>query len=165
MTRSSSLPCLARRFASALTVAAMAAALLVGSSGCGGRPSDHWTRSRPATLPVTGLVRFDGKPIEGATVIFFAESRNIAATASTGPDGRFSLRTFDPDDGAVEGRHAVTIDKSTEVLELPTDPEAPPPPPKITRHLPERYADRERSGLSAEVSGSGRNDFTFDLSR
>jgi hypothetical protein len=165
MIRSASLPFPARRPAAFLTFAATVSVLLVGSAGCGGRPSDQWTRARPATFPATGLVRFEGKPVEGATVIFFAESRNIAATATTGPDGRFSLRTFDPGDGAILGRHAVTIDKSTEVLEIPKDPEAPPPPPKITRHLPERYADRERSGLSAEMTESGPNEFAFDLER
>lgn len=163
MTRASVQPSRARGRPAAPPVAILA--LLLGAAGCGVRPSDRWTQARPKTFPTSGLVLFEDKPVEGATVIFFAQSRDIAATGITGPDGRFRLRTFEPNDGATEGPHAVTIDKSIELLEVPKDPEAPPPPPKITRHLPDRYADRNRSGLTADVSGSGRNEFTFELSR
>jgi len=139
------------------------AVLLVLAAGCSGKKSNAWTKARPQTFPVAGAVMFEGKPVDGATVIFLAEGKSLAATGVTGPDGRYVLRTFEPKDGAIAGKHAVTITKTTEVVERPADPEAPLPSPKITQHLPAKYADRAKSGLAAEVSEKGSNEFTFEL--
>lgn len=137
--------------------------LLVLAAGCSGKKSNAWTKARPQTFPVKGVVTFDGAAVEGATVVFLAEGKNLAATGVTGADGRYVLRTFEPQDGAVAGRHAVRITKTTEIVERPSDPEAPLPPPKITQHLPAKYADQTKSGLSAEVSEKGSNEFSFAL--
>ena len=139
------------------------ALMLVLAAGCSGKKSNAWTKARPQTFPVKGVVTFDGAAVEGATVVFLAEGKNLAATGVTGADGRYVLRTFEPQDGAVAGRHAVRITKTTEIVERPSDPEAPLPPPKITQHLPAKYTDQTKSGLSAEVSEKGSNEFSFAL--
>lgn len=137
-----------------------AAAGLVLAVGCSGGKPDAWKKARPATYPAKGLVTFKGSPVEGATVVFLPDSKPQSATAVTGADGRFVLRTFDPKDGAIAGKHLVTIYKTTE--ERSSDPESM-VPPKITQHLPAKYADAKKSGLSAEVQEKGPNEFTFEL--
>jgi len=137
--------------------------MFVLAAGCSGKKSNAWTKARPQTFPVKGVVTFEGAPVEGATVVFFAEGKKLAATGVTGVDGTYVLRTFEPRDGAVAGKHAVRITKTTEVVERPSDPEAALPPPKITQHLPAKYGDQAKSGLSAEVSEKGPNEFSFAL--
>lgn len=44
--------------------------------------------------PVSGVVRYEGAPLERGTVIFFHESTGNTATGRIGPDGRYSLDAF-----------------------------------------------------------------------
>lgn len=133
------------------------------SLGCNGGRGDKWLEARAKTVPVSGVVTLDGKPVEAATVVFFARSADLAATGSTDAEGRFVLRTYEPGDGAILGEHEVMIEKTTETQVLPLDPEAPIPPPKIEHHLPRRYGDRKKSGLTAVVEEAGQNVFAFTL--
>lgn len=43
------------------------------------------------------------------------------------------------------------------------DPELPPPPIEITHYLPKRYRSTKTSGLTAEVTEEGPNEFIFEL--
>lgn len=131
-------------------------------SGCMRSP-DKWEKARHPTVPVRGIVRYDGKPVAGATVIFFPERQSLASTAVTDEDGFFILRTYVPGDGTLIGRHAVVIDKTTEVVHVPANAEEVVRPPTITHHLPEKYRNPERSGFTATVEKGRSNVFEFDL--
>ena len=121
-----------------------------GLSGCGD--------GRPDRAAVCGTVLFQGKPVDGAEVVFTPEAGR-KAMGCTDNQGRFELFTFEPSDGAIVGRHVVTICKKVEMNPGSTaNPYAP------TRDaLPSRYGNGKQTDLSADVKAGVKNDFTFDL--
>lgn len=69
---------------------------------------------KPKTYPVTGTVKFaDGTPLVGGTVEFRNITDDIAkqvnARGEIGPDGKYQLTTFQPNDGAIAGEHQVCV--------------------------------------------------------
>lgn len=86
---------------------------LLAMLGCSSGVPDY-----PDTVPVSGTVTQGGKPVDGATVTFHpAEEGELkhAASGTTGPDGKFALRTFFSaaavEEGAVPGAYKVTVAK------------------------------------------------------
>ncbi|MHC4179616.1 MAG: transthyretin-like family protein, partial [Planctomycetota bacterium] len=85
------------------------ACMAATAGGCSGDSSE--------VAKVSGRVTLDGRPVEGAKVIF--QPRNPTRTpgdvgsssyATTDAEGRYTVRQIDPDrDGAVVGTHSVTI--------------------------------------------------------
>ncbi len=79
--------------------------------GCGGGGD------RYDTIPVSGVVTCGGKPVANGTVNFtpMAEqgrtegNRGRVALGMTDKDGRFKLTTYENDDGAIVGKHTVTV--------------------------------------------------------
>jgi hypothetical protein len=79
-------------------------------SGCGG--SNEYE-----TTPVSGVVTCKGKPVGNATVNFTplpdasraAGQRGRPALGLTDKDGRFTLTTYSDGDGAIVGKHTVTV--------------------------------------------------------
>lgn len=79
-----------------LVVAALLAAAL---PGC---------RRGPTVVRVQGVVEVDGKPLpSGAVMVIPQDGR--PASATIGPDGRFTLTTYAPGDGAILGTHPVVV--------------------------------------------------------
>lgn len=80
-------------------------------AGCGGNAEEY------ETVPVSGVVTCEGKPIANATVNFTpladqgraAGRRGRVALGMTDKDGRFKLTTYENDDGAIVGKHKVTV--------------------------------------------------------
>jgi hypothetical protein len=130
-----------------LRTACVWAALAV-AAGCGAKT--------PATSSVTGVVTFNGTPLEGAQVTFFGEGRPAAGIADA--QGRFQLMTFGPGDGALPGEYVVVITKTEAGSTDPNNPYAP-----VRSLIPERYGDRAKSGLTATVQLGKSNEFTFEL--
>lgn len=142
----------------------LAALALVGIIGCG--------PSKPETHPVTGIVLFKGKPVEGATVTF--SSGDSSAVGRTDAQGKYSLTTFERDDGAAAGEYKVRVLKydtppapaaagggSDENYVPPPLEESAPPPPKSL--LPEVYSSSTRTPLSFTVQpGENVFDITID---
>lgn len=119
------------------------AAVLLTTVGCG-TEKFH---------PVSGqLVYPDGSPVtelEGGTVIFEgadASGKGYSASGAIGADGRFTLTTEKPGDGAVAGANRVMV--QPQVL-------APDKPPR--RVILPKYDSAETSGLTVEVK-PGPND-------
>jgi len=144
------------------------ALLLVASAiGCG-------SGETLPTVPVTGTVTYQGKPLEGATVTFSTTAESgRPASGTTDASGKFSLKTYlsptSSPTGALPGDYTVMITK-VETQSTGMTPEdmakkmaskaAVMAPPK---HLiPERYSGA-KSGLNATVKAQGPNDFPFDL--
>lgn len=132
--------------------------------GCSGVASDAWSQQRPKVVPVTGQVLYKGQPIEGATVAFTSNEGTQGATGKTDADGRFQLTTFELNDGAVLGEHKVKISK-VEASSSWSPDAAEDVRPQVQQRslLPARYGDYNTSKLTASVSESGSNEFTFEL--
>ncbi|MBN2293372.1 MAG: hypothetical protein JXM70_13165 [Pirellulales bacterium] len=130
-------------------IASMMLCVLVFSTGCG-HGLDYTTK-------VTGTVTVNGKPANGFYVVF-NPPKGRPANGTTDSQGRFSLSTFDPGDGAVLGEHVVTI---TDAF-----PQGPPPMGRITANMsrvPPIYSAVSTTPLKATVKDDETNDFTFDL--
>lgn len=91
---------------SKIMVLGLLAALL-----CGCQKSDF------ATAPVTGVVLCEGQPVANAIVFFQPVSTGESKSKLVGKQGfsytddqgRFSIGTYDTDDGAVVGKHSVRV--------------------------------------------------------
>lgn len=81
--------------------------LLVSLAGCG---SD-----RKAVAPVEGVVTLDGKPVTSGYVSFdpIDEAGDAfpgkSGVGAIGKDGRYQLSTYEQGDGAIVGRHRVSV--------------------------------------------------------
>ncbi len=125
-----------------------AAAIMLPVAGCG--------PSRPTTIPVSGAVTLDGKPAAGAQVMLVPEDGGRPAEGTTDDSGRFTLGTFEAGDGALPGRHAVTVvarrisgvNADADGLEGDVAPGG----VKVQWLVPERYSNPKTSGLTAEVA-------------
>jgi hypothetical protein len=144
-------------------------------AGCGGP-------KRPQTVAVSGTVTLDGKPVEGATVGFIPEGGGRPATGTTDASGAFTLTTFEPGDGAVVGKHSVTVSKvrgSGQQGDQASTASGPGPGPgpgamplsgmpeaggvKLEWIVPKKYSEPANSGLKVEVR-SGLEPVKLDLS-
>ncbi len=133
------------------------------------------------TVPVSGVITLDGKPVEGAVVTFAPTSTTgTAASGKTDASGRYQLTTQNPGDGALPGSYNVIVsktegDSTTSSVIKPgmTDEEATRAvmeardaaggvDPVIKDVLPVKYKSTAESGLKAEVA-PGKGEFNFDL--
>lgn len=158
------------RFRTRISLVITAAWALGNFSGCGGEavPSD-----RPATVPVKGIVRLKGAPVEGASVTLKNRNNGPGASGITNADGTFTLTTFTSGDGAVPGEYLVGVIKTEVVgadnsyfdVESPNYGKTPPKGAegKVVHHIPQKYSDPDRSGLTANISESDPN-LTIELS-
>ncbi|MBI3461537.1 MAG: carboxypeptidase regulatory-like domain-containing protein [Planctomycetes bacterium] len=151
---------MARRVATVVWwVRAIALMLLVHMAGCG--------PSGPAMEPVTGVVSYNGRPVAGARITFVAPNSPRVAVGTTNEAGEFTLSTMSDGDGAVVGKHQVSITSFTpEAIARMSNAqqEALGRGQKVEgSSLPTRYASFETSGLSANVEAGGENHFKFDL--
>ena len=71
--------------------------------------------SVPTTVPVTGVVKYKGRPLQGIRVTLHSQNDSAKSgfipTGQTGPDGKFSLSTGKPGTGAPPGTYIATFDK------------------------------------------------------
>ena len=123
---------------------------------------------RPAAAPVGGRVTYQGQPVASGRIMFQPE-HGRAAIGAIGPDGRYTLTTFDSGDGAVLGRHRVTI-KSTRLIGGPVEKpksildegRVSGGVPRVEWLVPEKFSRPESSSLTAEVK-DGKNTIDFNL--
>ena len=109
--------------------------------------------SRPK-YEVKGVVAYDdGTPYSGGGIVAMEaeiDGKRVMARGAIGPDGRFTLASQRPEDGAFAGTYRVRV-----LPQVVIDG----PPPK---GLDPRFQSFDTSGLSFEV-GSGKNEFTISL--
>jgi hypothetical protein len=139
------------------------------TAGCGSEKVN-----RPPVFKVAGKVTMQGKPVPNADVTFIHKESNRAAFGKTNAEGEYKLTTFNANDGAVEGRHDISV------VDIPPPPETPaiasveseqyqPPKigedtmPKPKSRLPQRYADTATSGLFGVVNPDGENVVDLEL--
>lgn len=109
---------------------------------------DHVTiygnKPRPPLGKVQGAITLNGRPLEGAKVMFNPKDGRFKAMAITDENGRYHLTTFDLNDGALLGTNQVFISIKHRGQE----------------QLPAKY--NAESSLKAEVK-NGNNEFDFEL--
>jgi predicted small lipoprotein YifL len=140
----------------------------------------------PTVVPASGVVTYEGEPVEGARVMFHPQGEGARSSyGTTDASGRFKLSTFGMNDGALLGKHVVTVSK----VEMPDeatkiDVEAlkkggyagggmpgyekmmgvgGAEKVEVEQQIPEKYADRKTSGIEVEVTLDGENEFAFNL--
>lgn len=124
--------------------------------GCGGSDA-------PKLVPVTGIVTFKKQPIGKINVLFVpADGTGMLAEGTTKADGTFQLQTREPEDGAMEGNYKVSFKFVSDVIpDMPGFAGAVKPEPSP---IPAKYADENRSGVTATVSSdASKNEFQFNL--
>ncbi|WP_417381336.1 carboxypeptidase-like regulatory domain-containing protein [Gimesia sp.] len=88
-----------------LARAGMLFSLALWCSGCGGGGGEDL----PETVAVSGVVTYQGKPVTDASIMFYPLQGRKPATGRSDTTGKFTLRTFEKDDGALPGEHQVTV--------------------------------------------------------
>lgn len=122
------------------------------------------------TVAATGKVTYRGQPVPGATVGFTPLGQGRAASGLTDARGRFELTTQRPGDGVMPGKYQVAVAKVDAGSGMSEDEslayfQKHGKPPTVTAKdlLPSKYKTAATSGLEAEVTQRGKNDFEFDL--
>lgn len=133
--------------------------------GCGG--------SKFELVPVTGIVKMDGKPLANAVVSFqphAAEDSMDSGPGSSGvsdESGKFTLATQTPerDPGAVPGKHTIRISMKTgargKAIEEPTDIASDEDAQPVFEGIPMKY--NLKSELTFQVPAEGTDAANFDL--
>ena len=93
------MPGLTTRRPSWLLAFAGMAAIFAFGSGC---------KQTPRVVPVAGKVLYNGKPLPFGNVMFQPD-RGQAAVGDIQADGSFTLSSYGPNDGAVPGKHSVSV--------------------------------------------------------
>ncbi len=109
-------------------------------SGCG---------ANGGFAPVKGRVLLDGKPVDGAAVLFEPESGGVPATGVTNSNGEFSLSTTGHGAGAAIGKHGVSVSK--QVIAQPNRKVEESEIVAMKSETPEKYASPRTSGINIEV--------------
>ena len=158
------------KFRLTLVVNAILAPLLIGMTGCGDPGI--------GAIQVTGTVTVDGAPMAGATVVFSPDEGGQAASGVTNAEGKYKLTTEKANDGAVPGKYKISITKhenAADDIPKTADPNDAKSMDAIYSKLNTRekqksknliapmYENPKGSGLTAEVKGSGTNNFDFPL--
>lgn len=130
---------------SGIPLAAVLGALLLGCT----------SGTNPAS--VDGVVTLDGKPLQGATVLF-RPSVGRPSAGKTDANGRYRLRYTSERDGAVAGEHTVSISMLGD--DGGGEDEASDASKPRSESIPARY--NTQTELRATVSGSGTT-ADFDL--
>jgi hypothetical protein len=104
----------------------------------------------PQRVSVSGRVLIDGKPLEQGVVQVFPKNERMA-TGEIGPGGKFSLSTFDTNDGCMPGKHPVAIVCYKAISNT-----------KLQWFAPKKYSEATTSGLEIDVPGP-RDDVVINL--
>jgi len=108
----------------------------------------------PNIVPVKGTVLLDGKPLEGAAVLFHPKADERPAVGITDKRGTFHLTTRSQGDGAHVGLNKVSITKESDEPLLNNAEDANDAEEGIqdfTLITPAQYASPELSGIEIDV--------------
>jgi len=128
------------------------------TQGCGSKSEGP---AAAQTVTAKGTLTAGGKPLAHYRVTFVPDS-NLPASSTTDENGKFTLGTNSPGDGAVAGRHKVTV-----VFVGP--PDAPTPdmenykPLKAPVEIPRKQQSAETTDLVVEVPAGGAEDLKIEI--
>lgn len=126
----------------AVAVSALSVILLCG---CGD--------GRPATVPLTGRVTYNGNPLSIGQIVF-APRAGRSAFGEIRDSQIVDVTTFSKGDGVIPGpaRVGITCITNMKSINGPHEP-----------MIPTRYFEPDKSGLTFEVSADGPNEYVIDL--
>ncbi len=133
--------------------------------GCGSDPGPV-AKDEPS-VPASGIVTFKGKPLPEYQVVLMPNDGRRPATGNTDAEGKFTLGTNRPGDGAPVGSAKVGIvwagpEQVGDVVEQSAiDDPSKMPKPKVA--IPAKYSNPETSGLTAEIPEGGTSELKFEL--
>lgn len=133
--------------------------LVVGAAaGCNGETGHD------KTAPVSGRVTYAGEPVPQGQIMFYPADGRRMAIGVIDASGNYELTTFDPQDGAVLGKHTVVVDAVRDAAPGPSSPEEEGEVgvPSVERLTPAEYAHHQTSPLEAEVKDQD-NVINFDI--
>lgn len=145
--------------------------LMIFTAGC----SKSEKLNRLPVFKVRGKVTLQGKPVANADITFANAEANKSAFGKTDEEGEYQLTTYSSFDGAVAGKHSVSIVHTPPVANTPALPSTEdtayvPPgvgestlPPAPKSNVPAKYADAATSGLIAVVNEDNENVIDFAL--
>jgi hypothetical protein len=135
-------------------------ALTVGIWGCGGGVNQPGMPKQPTT-PVTGILKYQGKPVPKATVTFQSLDGKISSRGTTDAAGIFTLSTYGSNDGAPPGTYKVMAAVSG-VTEIEPGVLAPEPPGGFKSPIPTKYANPATTDVTQQVK-EGKNELLIEL--
>jgi hypothetical protein len=139
----------------ALTPMSVTATLCVLLCGC----SKSSKPPQIQTLPVTGTVTLDDKPLAGAMVVFMMADPPLAFSGKTKEDGSYQLEGL-TGSAACTGPCKVTVTRKLKPDGSPVTPDEPPAISHAVESLPIMYTMLQSTPLSADVpDGGGKFDF------
>ena len=118
------------------------------------------------TVHVSGTLTFNGTPLESFQVSFIPTDGRRPATGVTDKEGKFTLGTNKPGDGAPPGNCRVAVVYSppeTEASDSGNAIDDPSKMPKPAVNIPAKYSDPETSGLKQDVPKGGVTDLKINL--
>lgn len=125
-------------------------------AGCGGGGP---TEKLPPIYPTTGVIKWKGKPVEGALVSFNpTEKGGRAGTGTTNAQGEFSLETYHKP-GCTVGEKIVTVSK---IDSPPADPKTG-AFPNSKQLLPDAVTNISTASLRVAVKADGKNHFELAI--
>ena len=120
----------------------------------------------PKTVPASGVVTLDGKPVEGAQIVLIPDGEGATGAYGTSDaGGRFALRAYEEKDGAIPGSYKVQVSKTIEVKLAGAKGSVDGGDPVRYEHgVPGKYTGARTSGLSTTIPDAGIRDIKLELS-
>ena len=116
--------------------------------------------TRQPTQPASGTVRFLGKAVPGATLVFHPNAPwgkdEPRPRATVKPDGRFEVTTYEGADGAPVGSYSVTVE-----WYVPNKPDD----GQVTNRIPARYGKATSTPLKATITPGANQLAAFELQK
>lgn len=137
--------------------------------------------SRAGLVPASGVVMYKGQPVAGATIEMrpsTPEQINCVAVALTDADGKFTLMTDRPNDGALPGKYKTVVKKQVEMIEGMTREEYDnkrreegkgndlyfdKSKLKVENLVPAKYSEPDGTPLEIEIPAKGNKNITITL--
>ncbi|MGI9455963.1 MAG: hypothetical protein ACR2NU_05340 [Aeoliella sp.] len=123
--------------------------------GCGG--------DLPTLAPVSGIVELDGAPIsefKNAAVSFTPQGGQLAKSTIDPKDGSFELWTYKEGDGAIVGPAKITVRATVDDPNANSEDKY----PGVRWVIPDKFSDRDLSGLTCDVVPGEKNFFRIKIS-
>jgi hypothetical protein len=117
-------------------------------AGCGGDVEG------PPTVPVSGTLTVDGKPVSQGTV-HFHPANGRPATGMV-KDGKFTLTTYTEGDGAIPGKNQVSVEVVEEVPTKDGDT-------TVKSLILPRYMNPATSKIQLDLRASGYKNLQIDI--
>lgn len=114
---------------------------------------------RPTVVPASGVVLFDGEPLNSGSILF-QPVNGRHSRAAIQPDGTFVMTTFSESDGATVGPQSVRVSctKPDYVDEFGEDVNG-------ATLIPIAYANFRTSGIKVDIPPEGDDSIVIELTK